>query len=62
MTTLANQGTLIDGGSEDGMTVGTATRHFFGLPGTLTWWEFLGVAFIVFVVARAWARHVNSIV
>lgn len=41
--------------------VGTATYHFLRIPVTFKTWEFLGIAFIIFVLARHWGRFVNDI-
>ena len=43
------------------VTVGTATYHFLKAPMTMTVWEFLGLAFIVFAVARHWGMFVNKL-
>lgn len=42
-------------------TIGTASFHFLNLPLTMKWWQFLGVAFILFVIARHWGKFVNEI-
>jgi hypothetical protein len=41
--------------------VGTATYHFLNIPMTFKTWEFIGIAFLIFVMARHWGRFVNDI-
>ena len=43
------------------IAVGTATFHFLKAPMTFSAWEFIGVAFIIFVAARHWGRFVNQV-
>jgi len=59
--TLAGRQALLPT-SNVGAVVSPITKHFVGLPGNFTVWEFLGVAFLVVIVARHWGRFVNRIV
>lgn len=43
------------------VVVGTATYNFLTAPMIFRTWEFIGIAFIIFVVARHWGRFVNDI-
>jgi len=43
------------------MPVGTATYHFLNLPLSMPMWTFIGVAFVIFIMARHWAKFVNGI-
>lgn len=59
-STLA-QGAYVAPAGQAAVTVGTATYHFLKAPMTMTVWEFLGLAFIVFIVARHWGLFVNQL-
>lgn len=48
-------------GGSQAIAVGKATYHFLNIPVTFKTWEFVGIAFIVFVAARHWGRFVNDI-
>jgi hypothetical protein len=41
--------------------VGKATYHFLNIPITFSFWEFLGVVFIIFIIARHWGRFINDV-
>ena len=41
--------------------VGTATYHFLQFPLTFKTWEFVGVAFVIFILSRHWGKFVNTI-
>ncbi len=43
------------------VAVGTATYHFLRYPITFKAWEFVGIAFIIFYIARRWGKFVNDI-
>ncbi len=60
-STLAQAAYVPPGGSVNAVPVGTATYHFLKFPMTFQVWEFAGIAFIVFVLARHWGRFVNDI-
>lgn len=48
-------------GGTAAVPVGTATYHFLNIPITFRTIEFIGVAFIIFVLARHWGRFVNDV-
>jgi hypothetical protein len=41
--------------------VGKATGHFLNYPMTFSTMQFIGVAFVIFVLARHWGKFVNDI-
>lgn len=43
------------------VAVGMATYHFLRTPTNFQWWQFLGIAFIIFVAARHWGKFVNEV-
>lgn len=42
------------------MTFGRASHGFLASPGQMTTPEFLGVGFLIVIVALAWARFINE--
>lgn len=43
------------------MTLGNFSFGFLAAPAKLTTTEFLGVAFILVIIMRAWAHHIDNI-
>jgi hypothetical protein len=41
-------------------STGKATQVFIRSPLQMQWWEFAGIAFIIFVLARHWSMFVNE--
>jgi hypothetical protein len=41
--------------------VGSATSKFLNSPLSFKTWEFVGIVFIAFIVARHWGKFVNDI-
>lgn len=48
-------------GGTSAIQVGNATYHFLQFPLTFSTWQFIGVAFIIFILARHWGKFVNDI-
>jgi hypothetical protein len=56
-----SQAAYMPPGGTIAVQVGTATSHFLNQPLNFKTWQFVGVAFLVFVLARHWGRFVNDI-
>ena len=41
--------------------LGSATYHFLKMPLNFEIWQFVGIAFILFVIARHWGKFVNEL-
>lgn len=43
------------------VVVGTATYHFLNIPITFKTLEFVGLGFVIFVLARHWGKFINDV-